>query len=105
MNRAELAELLHNGENSGVELKRDDIRPEKLAKEMAALLNLDTSGTFAGLSVPGRPAPGRLLTRPHQHGESGVHHGESDCDRGLHRARRTRPRLGGGRRIAIDSPR
>src|SRR6266508_2454600 len=39
MNRAELTELVHNGESSGVEFKRDDIRPEKLAEEMAALLN------------------------------------------------------------------
>src|SRR5262249_13072690 len=37
MNRAELAELIYNGENSGVEVKRDDIVPGKLAKEMAAL--------------------------------------------------------------------
>ena len=36
MNRTELTEVIHNGENSGVEFKRDDIAPEKLAKEMAA---------------------------------------------------------------------
>lgn len=41
MNRTELTELIQNGENSGVEFKRDDIMPEKLAKEMAALLNLE----------------------------------------------------------------
>ncbi len=41
MNRTELAERIYNGENSGVEFKRDDIRPEKLAAEMAALLNLE----------------------------------------------------------------
>ncbi|MBV8199288.1 MAG: putative DNA binding domain-containing protein, partial [Acidobacteria bacterium] len=41
MNRTELADLIHNGESSGVEFKRDDIVPERLAKEMAALLNLE----------------------------------------------------------------
>jgi len=41
MKRAELAALLQNLENSGVEFKRDDIPPEKLAREMAALLNLE----------------------------------------------------------------
>ena len=43
MTRAELAELLRNGENSGVEFKRDDVRPERLAREMAALLNFEVS--------------------------------------------------------------
>ena len=32
MNRAEFLELLLNGENSGVEFKRDDIPPERLAR-------------------------------------------------------------------------
>ncbi len=41
MNRTELEELIRNGESSGVEFKRDDVRPERLAKEIAALLNLD----------------------------------------------------------------
>lgn len=59
MNRTELAELIHNGENSGVEFKRDDVRPEQLAKEMAALLNLkgghillgvEDDGTISGLA-------------------------------------------------------
>jgi ATP-dependent DNA helicase RecG len=59
MNRTELTELIQNGENSGVEFKRDDIVPEKLAKEMAALLNLEgghillgveNDGTVSGLS-------------------------------------------------------
>ncbi len=59
MMRTELTELIHNGENSGVEFKRDDIRPEKLAEGMAALLNLEgghillgveTDGTVSGLT-------------------------------------------------------
>ena len=41
MNRTELEELIRNGENSGVEFKRDDVLPERLAKELAALLNLE----------------------------------------------------------------
>ena len=40
MTRTELEELIRSGENSGVEFKRDDIIPERLAKELAALLNL-----------------------------------------------------------------
>ncbi len=59
MNRTELTELIQNGENSGVEFKRDDIVPEKLAKEMSALLNhegghillgVETDRTVSGLS-------------------------------------------------------
>lgn len=49
MNRTELAELIHNGENSGVEFKRDDVTPEKLAKEMAALLNLEGGHILLGV--------------------------------------------------------
>ncbi len=49
MNRTELAELIHNHENSGVEFKRDDVRPERIAKEVAALLNL--RGGFILLGV------------------------------------------------------
>lgn len=49
MNRAELTELIKNGENSGVEFKRDDVRPEKLAEEMAALLNLEGGHILLGV--------------------------------------------------------
>lgn len=49
MNRAELAELIRNGENSGVEFKRDDIRPERLAEEMAALLNIEGGHILLGV--------------------------------------------------------
>jgi ATP-dependent DNA helicase RecG len=49
MNRTELAELIHNGENSGVEFKRDDVAPERLAKEMAALLNLEGGHILLGV--------------------------------------------------------
>ena len=40
MRRTDLLEIIQNGENSGVEFKRDDIRPEQLAKEAVALANL-----------------------------------------------------------------
>ena len=49
MNRTELTELIQNGENSGVEFKRDDIVLEKLAKEMAALLNLEGGHILLGV--------------------------------------------------------
>ena len=49
MNRTELAELIHHGENSGVEFKRDDVAPQRLAKEMAALLNLEGGHILLGV--------------------------------------------------------
>ena len=39
MLKTELLEIITNGENSGVEFKRDDIRPEQLAREIVALVN------------------------------------------------------------------
>ncbi len=53
MTRTELAELIQNGENSGVEFKRDDIHPEKLAREMAALLNLEGGHILLGVDDDG----------------------------------------------------
>lgn len=53
MRRTELAELIDNGENSGVEFKRDDIRPEQLAAEMAALLNLEGGHILLGVERGG----------------------------------------------------
>jgi ATP-dependent DNA helicase RecG len=49
MNRTDLAEMIHNGENSGVEFKRDDIVPERLARELAALLNLEGGHILLGV--------------------------------------------------------
>ncbi|MCI0556771.1 MAG: ATP-binding protein, partial [Anaerolineae bacterium] len=58
MFKAELFEIIANGENSGVEFKRDDIRPEQLAKEIVALANfqggrvllgVEDDGTIAGI--------------------------------------------------------
>ena len=48
MAKRELLEIIVNGENSGVEFKRDDVHPELLAKEVVAMAN------FQG---------GRILTR------------------------------------------
>jgi ATP-dependent DNA helicase RecG len=61
MLKAELLEIIANGENSGVEFKRDDIRPEQLAKEIVAFANLqggyillgvEDDGTISGLQRP-----------------------------------------------------
>ena len=53
MTRAQLAELLRNGESSGVEFKRDDLRPERLAREMAALLNFEGGHILLGVDDDG----------------------------------------------------
>ena len=53
MNRTELAELIHHRENSGVEFKRDDVTPQKLAREMAALLNLEGGHILLGVEKDG----------------------------------------------------
>ena len=61
MLKAELLEIIANGENSGIEFKRDDIRPEQLAKEVVAfanvqggriLLGVEDSGQISGLQRP-----------------------------------------------------
>ena len=51
MNRTELEELIRNGENSGVDFKRDDVVPERLAKELAALLNLEGGVSSSALKT------------------------------------------------------
>jgi len=53
MNRTELAEMISQGENSGVEFKRDDVVPERLAREMAALLNLEGGYILLGVERDG----------------------------------------------------
>ncbi|WP_245746993.1 RNA-binding domain-containing protein [Paraburkholderia lycopersici] len=58
MLKTELLEIVANGENSGVEFKRDDLRPEALAREIVAMANLrggmillgvDDDGTISGI--------------------------------------------------------
>jgi ATP-dependent DNA helicase RecG len=65
LNRGELAGLIGSGENSGVEFKRDGLRPERVARELAGLLNLEgghlllgveDDGTVAGLARDPRQA-------------------------------------------------
>jgi ATP-dependent DNA helicase RecG len=51
--RAELAEILLAGENSGVEFKRDGIRPEQLAREMVGLANLRGGRVLLGVEDDG----------------------------------------------------
>ena len=61
MLRTELLEIIANGENSGVELKRDDCKPEQLAKEVVAMTNfrggliilgVDDDGNISGIQRP-----------------------------------------------------
>lgn len=63
MLKSELFEIISNRENSGVEFKRDDIRPEQLAKEIVAfanfeggriLLGVEDDGTITGLRQDNR---------------------------------------------------
>ena len=56
MNKADLVELIRSGENSGVEFKRADIRPERLAAEIVALLNLEGGYIFLGVEDNGSVA-------------------------------------------------
>lgn len=53
MLKAELLEIIANGENSGVEFKRDDIRPEQLAKEAVAFANLQGGRILLGVEDNG----------------------------------------------------
>ena len=53
MNKATLMELIANGENSGVEFKRDDLRPEQLAREVVALANFQGGRILLGVEDDG----------------------------------------------------
>ena len=53
MNKAELLEMIANGENSGVEFNRDDLRPEQLAREAVALANLKGGRILLGVEDDG----------------------------------------------------
>ena len=54
MLKTELLEIIANGENSGVEFKRDDIRPEQLAKEIVALANVQGGRILLGVEDDGQ---------------------------------------------------
>lgn len=53
MLKTELLEIIANGENSGVEFKRDDIRPEQLAKEVVAMANFQGGKLLLGVEDDG----------------------------------------------------
>jgi len=53
MLRSELLEIIANGENSGVEFKRDDVRPEQIAKEVVAMANLKGGMLLLGVEDDG----------------------------------------------------
>ena len=53
MNRDQLAGLIGSGESSGVEFKRDELRPERVAREIAALLNLEGGHLLLGVEDDG----------------------------------------------------
>lgn len=53
MTRNALLEILRNGENSGVEFKRDDLSPPDLAKELVAFSNLEGGILLLGVEDDG----------------------------------------------------
>ena len=53
MLRTEILEIIANGENSGIEFKRDDISPENLAKEIVAMANLHGGKILLGVEDDG----------------------------------------------------
>ncbi|MCH8474952.1 MAG: putative DNA binding domain-containing protein [Opitutales bacterium] len=53
MLKSELLEIISNGESSGVEFKRDDIRPEQLAKEIVAFANFEGGRILLGVEDDG----------------------------------------------------
>ncbi len=53
MLKTELLEIIANKENSGVEFKRDDIRPEQFAKEIVAMVNFQGGRVLLGVEDDG----------------------------------------------------
>ncbi|MEY4508582.1 MAG: hypothetical protein RLZZ450_704 [Pseudomonadota bacterium] len=53
MLKTELLELIANGEGSGIEFKRDDVRPERLAREVVALANFQGGRVLLGVEDDG----------------------------------------------------
>ena len=49
--RTELLELIRNGENSGVEFKRDTLQNHDLAKELVAFSNFGGGRFFSALRM------------------------------------------------------
>ncbi len=53
MTKTELLEIIHNGENSGVEFKRDTIENRALAKELVSFTNLEGGQVLLGVEDDG----------------------------------------------------
>ena len=53
MIKTELLEIIANRESSGIEFKRDDIRPEQLAKEIVAMANFQGGSVLLGVEDDG----------------------------------------------------
>lgn len=53
MTSQDILNIIQNGENSGIEFKRDDIRPEQLAKEIVAFLNFKGGKILLGVEDDG----------------------------------------------------
>ncbi len=53
MLKSDLLEIIANGENSGVEFKRDDVRAEQIAKEVVAMANLKGGILLLGVEDDG----------------------------------------------------
>lgn len=53
MTKSDLLELIANQENSGVEFKNDDVRPERLAREVVALANFHGGRILLGVEDDG----------------------------------------------------
>src|ERR1017187_2029104 len=69
MTKTELLEIIRNGENSGVEFKRDDIEPRELAKELVSFANLEGGCVVLGVENDGSISG---LTRSTQQAEEWV---------------------------------
>ncbi|MEW6220635.1 MAG: ATP-binding protein [Thermodesulfobacteriota bacterium] len=78
MLKGELLEVIANGESSGVAFKRDNVRPEQLAKEIVALANFQGGRVLLGVEDDGTTS--RLATREQQarlFESGGLFHAES----------------------------
>ncbi len=81
MNAEELLAVIDDGEHSELEFKRDDVHPESVAKEMAALLNLkgglillgvQDDGTVTGLTRRREDVEQWVMNIARQHLQPGV---------------------------------
>ena len=53
ISKSEVMQALSNGENSKTEFKRDDVRPEQLAREIVSFANMDGGRIFLGVEDDG----------------------------------------------------